>query len=74
MKELTSSSIPKKHLLDFFSFSLQVLTLTPSHLICQEALRWEQQSSAPSCDEAKMPAITSNKATEVTQCASVTEQ
>lgn len=74
MEELTSSAIPRKHLPgSSFSFSLQVLTLTLNHFICQEALRWVQ-SSAPSCDEAKMQAITSPEGTGVTQCALVTEQ
>lgn len=74
MEELTSSPIPGKHLpCSSFSFSLQVLTLTPSHLICQEALRWGQQSSAPSCDEVKVRAVTSPEATRVTQCAWMTE-
>lgn len=63
MEELISSPIPRKHLSGTsFSFSLQVLTLTLSHLICREALRWGQQSSAPSCEEAKMRAITSPEA------------
>lgn len=74
MEELTSSRIAMKLSPgSSFSFSLQVLALTPSHLICQEVLRWGQQSSAPSCDEAKIRAITSLKATGVTRCAAVTE-
>lgn len=70
---LTSSPSPRKHSLDSsFSFSLQVLTLTQSHLICQEVLRQRQQSSAPSCDEVKMGASRSSETTWVTRCASVT--
>lgn len=55
----------------FFSFSLQVLTLTQSHWTCQEALG--QQSSAPSCDEVKTRAPRSSGATGVARWAWVAD-